>query len=133
MLKISRKVEYALIALRHFQVEDNKSLTSAKDIANIYGIPQELLAKILQRLSRKKIIASTKGPNGGYRLAVNPKSINMTEFFEIMEGPMGIMDCYFDSGCEKMDGCTIRNPINRINDSIRSVFNKMTLADITYQ
>jgi DNA-binding IscR family transcriptional regulator len=56
----------------------------------------------------------------------------MTKFFEIMEGPMGIMDCYFDSGCEQLNACNIRTPINRINDSIRSMFDKMTLADITY-
>ena len=56
----------------------------------------------------------------------------MTKFFEIMEGPMGIMDCYFDTQCEQLKSCTIREPINRINENIRSMFNKMTLADITY-
>ena len=57
---------------------------------------------------------------------------NMTKFFEILEGPVGIMDCYFDSNCEQLNGCNIREPINRINDNIRTMFNKMTLADITY-
>tara|TARA_B100000214_G_scaffold374176_1_gene356225 strand:+ start:1995 stop:2396 length:402 start_codon:yes stop_codon:yes gene_type:complete len=133
MLKISRKVEYALIALRHFQNQENDKLTSAKQLAKTYGVPQELLAKVLQRLSRSKMITSVKGPTGGYRLAIDPKKINMIDFFEVIEGPMGIMDCYFDSGCEKMDGCTIRKPINKINDSIRTMFNNMTLADITYQ
>ena len=98
MLKITRKVEYALIALRHFQNQEKNKLTSAKEMSKTYGIPQELLAKILQRLAREKIINAVKGPSGGYKLAVDPKTINMTKFFEIMEGPMGIMDCYFDSG-----------------------------------
>ena len=53
-------------------------------------------------------------------------------FFEILEGPMGIMDCYFDAGCNQLSACTIRTPINRINDSIRTIFDKLTLADITY-
>ena len=132
MLKITRKVEYALIALRHLQQAEKGHLASAKSMASTYGIPQELLAKILQRLSRKNIVQAVKGPNGGYKISLDPKKINMTEFFEIMEGPMGIMDCYFDSGCEQLNGCTIREPINRINDSIRSMFDNMTLADITY-
>ncbi|MDP6169062.1 MAG: Rrf2 family transcriptional regulator, partial [Candidatus Marinimicrobia bacterium] len=110
MLKISRKVEYALIALRHFQSQDQDKLTSAKELANTYGVPQELLAKVLQRLARNDIIDAVKGPTGGYRLSKDPETIKMTDFFEIMEGPMGIMDCYFDSGCEQMDGCTIRRP-----------------------
>lgn len=132
MLKISRKVEYALIALRHLHGQNMGELTSAKELAQTYGVPQELLAKVLQRLAKKDIIDAVKGPRGGYRLAIDPKSIKMTELFEIIEGPMGIMDCYFDSGCEQIDGCTIRTPINRINDSIRAMFNNMTLAEVTH-
>ncbi|MFL2982844.1 MAG: RrF2 family transcriptional regulator [Candidatus Neomarinimicrobiota bacterium] len=131
MLKISRKVEYALIALRHFQNQGEGKLTTAKELASTYGVPQELLAKVLQCLSKNKIIHSVKGPFGGYRLEKDPKTIKMTEFFEIIEGPMGIMDCYFDSGCNQLSGCTIREPINRINDSIRTMFNNMTLSEVT--
>jgi len=131
MLKISRKVEYALIALRHLQNQDQGKLTTSKELANIYGVPQELLAKVLQRLSKNNIIHAVKGPSGGYRLAKDPSTIKMTEFFEIIEGPMGIMDCYFDSNCNQLTNCTIKEPINRINDSIRSMFNNMTLAEVT--
>ena len=54
MFKISRKVEYALIALRHLQGLEEKELASAKELAKAYGVPQELLAKILQLLAKKK-------------------------------------------------------------------------------
>ena len=73
MLKITRKVEYALIALRHFQNQEKDKLTSAKEMSKTYGIPQELLAKILQRLARENIVDAVKGPAGGYKLAVDPK------------------------------------------------------------
>ena len=133
MLKITRKVEYALIALRHLQKNGGGQLCSAKTLSSEYGIPQELLAKILQKLSKENIILSVKGPKGGYKISKDPNTINMTKFFEIMEGPMGIVDCYFDSNCEQLNGCTIREPINRINNSIRTMFDKMTLADITFK
>ena len=132
MLKISRKVEYALIALRHLQGLKKEELASAKELADSYGVPKELLAKVLQRLAKKNIIDAVKGPHGGYKLAIDPENMKLTEFFEVIEGPMGIMDCYFDSGCEQLDGCTIRTPINRINDSIRTMFNNMTLAEVTH-
>ena len=132
MLKISRKVEYALIALRHLQSLKKEELASAKELADAYGVPKELLAKVLQRLAKKNIIDAVKGPYGGYRLAIDPERMRLTEFFEIIEGPMGIMNCYFDSRCEQIDGCTIRTPINRINDSIRTMFNNMTLAEVTH-
>lgn len=132
MLKLTRKVEYALIALRHLKGLNDGELSSAKEIAQKYSIPKELLAKVLQKLAQENIVRAVKGPTGGYRIITDPNSINMTNFFEIMEGPMAIMDCYFDSGCDQLSACTIRTPINRINDSIRSMFDKMTLADITY-
>ena len=83
MLKITRKVEYALIALRHLQANKEGQLSSAKEIAETYGIPQELLAKILQRLAREDIIISVKGAAGGYKLVTDPNTINMTKFFYV--------------------------------------------------
>ena len=50
MLKISRKVEYALIALRHFQNQGEGKLTTAKELASTYGVPQELLAKVFSKV-----------------------------------------------------------------------------------
>ena len=132
MLKITRKTEYALIALRHLQQNDAGVLSTSKEIATKYDIPKELLAKILQNLVKHDIISSTKGPSGGYEVIADPANINMTKFFEVMEGPFGIVDCYSDSGCDKLNNCTIRTPINRLNNSIRSVLDKMTLAEITY-
>ena len=131
MLKITRKVEYALIALNHLQQQNDGDLCSAKEISKQYGIPQELLAKTLQKLARVEIIEAVQGSTGGYKLLVDPITINMTHFFEILEGPVGIMDCYFDSGCRQLNTCNIRSPINKINDAIRNVFNNITLADLT--
>ncbi|HHZ98444.1 MAG TPA: Rrf2 family transcriptional regulator [Candidatus Marinimicrobia bacterium] len=131
MLKITRKVEYALIALNHLQQQNDGDLCSAKEISKQYGIPQELLAKTLQKLARVEIIEAVQGSTGGYKLLVDPSTISMTHFFEILEGPVGIMDCYFDSGCRQLNTCNIRSPINKINDAIRNVFNNITLADLT--
>ena len=77
MLNITRKVEYALIALRHMQSKNNTDLTSAKEIATKYGIPQQLLAKTLQQMARDGIIKAVQGPTGGYKIAANLKSISL--------------------------------------------------------
>ena len=73
-LKITRKVEYALIALRHLQQNGRGELCSAKTLSLEYGIPQELLAKILQKLSKENIILSVKGPKGGYKISKDPNT-----------------------------------------------------------
>ena len=132
MLKLTRKTEYALIALRHLRFVGADSIVSAKEIAAQYSIPQPLLAKVLQELSRRDFIEPIQGPRGGYRLKAKLDSISMTQFFEMMEGPLGIMDCYFDSNCELVETCNIRSPIQRLNESMRHMFDNMTVNDVTH-
>ena len=131
MLNITRKVEYALIALRHMQSKNNTDLTSAKEIATKYGIPQQLLAKTLQQMARDGIIKAVQGPAGGYKIAANLKSISLKDFFEKLEGPLGMMDCYFDSDCLQITNCNIRLPIQRINNNMRDMFAQMSLQEVT--
>lgn len=129
MLKITRKVEYGLIAVRHLK-KNSENLITANEISSSYGIPKEILAKTMQKLAKKNIIKSVKGPYGGYKAMDKSSSTTLNDFFEILEGPTAIMDCYFDSGCDHLTSCNIRTPINKINDSIRNLFEKLTLADI---
>ena len=129
MLKITRKVEYGLIAVRHLK-ENSENLITANEISSSYGIPKEILAKTMQKLAKKNIIKSVKGPYGGYKAMDKSSSTTLNDFFEILEGPTAIMDCYFDSGSDHLPSCNIRTPINKINDSIRNLFEKLTLADI---
>ena len=130
MLKITKKVEYALIAIRHLQ-ENQDKLVPVSDISASYGIPREILAKTLQKLANSNVIESYKGPSGGYKVTNKVAKITLNDFFEILEGPTAIMDCYFQDGCDHLNSCNIRTPINKINDSIRNLFNNLTLADIS--
>ncbi len=131
MLKITRKVEYALIALRHMQLKQSEELTSTKEIATRYGVPQQLLAKTLQHMARDGILEAVQGSAGGYRVATNLDKISMKDFFEKLEGPLGIMDCYFDSDCIQIGSCNIRVPIQRINDNMRNLFSQMSVQEVT--
>ena len=131
MLKLTRKTEYALIALRHLRFIGKDNVVSSKEIANQYNIPKPLLSKVLQDLARQNFIEPIQGPRGGYKLKAKLDSFSMTEFFELMEGPWGIMDCYFDSNCELVETCNIRSPIQRLNESMRTMFDKMTINDVT--
>ena len=131
MLKLTRKLEYALIALRHIQGQATEKIVSTKEIAETHRIPLQLLAKTLQQLAKHNIIEAIQGAHGGYRLKKSLDNINMNTLIQILEGPIGIMDCSVDSNCVQLDICNIRKPINRVNDAIVSMFDNLTLADIT--
>ena len=78
MLKISRKVEYALIALRHLQGLKKEELASAKELADSYGVPKELLAKVLQRLAKKNIVDANIGYKFSQKVSIDVDLQNLT-------------------------------------------------------
>ena len=131
MLKLTRKLEYALIALSHIQGQAAEKIVSTKEIAETHRIPLQLLAKTLQQLAKHNIIEAIQGAHGGYRLKKSLDNINMNTLIQILEGPIGNMDCSVDLNCVQLDICNIRKPINRVNDAIVSMFDNLTLADIT--
>jgi len=131
MFKITRKLEYALIALRYIQGQSEDKVVSAKEISGVYRIPLQLLAKILQELTKHNILEATQGAHGGYKLKKSLDQMNLTALIKILEGPIGIMDCSIDTKCVQLDICNIRKPINRVNDAIISMFDNLTLSEIT--
>tara|TARA_B110000263_G_scaffold221978_1_gene210780 strand:+ start:809 stop:1207 length:399 start_codon:yes stop_codon:yes gene_type:complete len=131
MLNITKTIEYALISIRHINNNGNGKLYTAREIASIYNIPQELLAKILQKLCRKGYLIGKKGINGGYSLNKNLENINLIDFIESIEGPIGIVQCSIDLNCELLDICNIRSPMNQINNNLRKTLSKLSLYDLT--
>ena len=130
MLKLTRKLEYALIALRHMQ-DKGDTFISAKEIAETYLIPKEILSKTLQQMARLNYIKAAQGPQGGYRIRKGSTEISMTQFMEDLEGPIGIVDCNINPDCIQLDNCNIRMPVKQINSNIRAIFNEIRVGDIT--
>ncbi|MCA9471226.1 MAG: Rrf2 family transcriptional regulator [Nitrospirales bacterium] len=138
MLKLSKKADYALMALQYMATVQFGEVTEArvvntKEVAEEHNIPVELLAKVLQALAKQDIIESHNGPKGGYLLAREPKRITIAQVLEAIEGPLGIADCYHDkeaSPCDQMDHCNIRTPLLKVQESIHQLLNSMSIEDM---
>ncbi|MEW6061589.1 MAG: Rrf2 family transcriptional regulator, partial [Bacteroidota bacterium] len=85
MLKLSKKVEYGLIAIRHIASVNNQ-ISTVKEIADKYNIPNEVLAKVMQKLTRGKLILSHQGAMGGYTLARSADQISVMDVIGVIEG-----------------------------------------------
>ena len=130
MLKITKTAEYALIAIKH--MSNIESLCSSNFIANQYNIPKEIMAKTLQKLSKKNYINAIRGPKGGYSINNSIKNINLIQFIEDIEGPVGISQCSANEDCNLIDCCNIKDPINKINKNIKNILSKVKLKDIAF-
>jgi len=131
MLRLGKKADYGLIALRHLAAQRLRTSCSAKEIALAYGMPAELVAKVLQRLAKIGLLASQHGTNGGYALARNPSQINAFEVIRALEGPLFITSCVTDrSECQQMTKCTVREPLRKVNDAIATALRQVTIASL---
>jgi Rrf2 family protein len=131
MLRLTKKADYGLMALKFLAERAELPSVSAKDIAEAYGIPPQLLAKILQRLTRAKLLRSHAGTNGGYALSRPPETITAFEVIVAIDGPLFITSC--ETGpkvCDLTDSCTVREPLQKVNESITSVLKGIRVADL---
>src|SRR5438270_8640070 len=132
MLKLTKKADYGLIAVKHLAELGPNGSCSAKDIAEAYRLPAEALAKILQKLAKAKLLVSHHGTNGGYALARDARQISALEIIRAIDGPLFITSClpHESSGCEQSECCTIREPLRQVNESIRALLEDIKIADM---
>ncbi len=138
MLRLTKKADYGLMALKYLAEQTMlsgktgaASAQSAKDIAEAYHIPPQLLAKILQTLTRQGILVSHAGTNGGYALARPAADISAFEVIRAIDGPLFITSCITIHGtCDLAGHCTIKEPLRKVNDSIKELLSGITIADL---
>jgi Rrf2 family protein len=131
MLKLTKKADYGLIAMQYLAAQP--ASRSAKEIAEAQGIPSELLAKILQRLVRSKLLVSVQGTNGGYRLARDSRTISAFDVIKAIEGPLFITSCVTHKGaCEQSSRCTVREPLQKVSLAIEEVLSKVTIFELAH-
>lgn len=132
MLKLTKKADYGLIALRHLTVYSDREAASAKEMAEKYGIPLPLLSKILQKLTREGMLQSLAGTNGGYRLARDPEKISALEVIRAIDGPIILTSCFTAHGeCDQSEKCTVREPLRRVHEGIVNLLRTITISDLS--
>jgi len=129
MLKLTKKADYALMAVKHLAEHSGASSRSAKDVADAFGIPPEALAKILQRLAKAGLLHSQHGINGGYTLARPAHTISAFEVIQAIDGTLFITSCVTVRGeCGQSDRCNIREPLRKVNESIEAVLKRIKIS-----
>lgn len=133
MLKLTKKADYGLIALRHLSRQEGTA--SAKDIADLYRIPLPLLSKVLQTLVRNGLLSSEQGAAGGYRLARDPQDITALEVIRSIDGPIILTHCFTEHSkhteCDQSNGCPVREPLRKVHEGIQNLLTSITVADLS--
>ena len=132
MLRLSKKADYALMAMKHLALRGDRGSSSAREIAEHYDIPIELLAKVLQRLVRRGLLASHQGTRGGYRLARLPLQISVADVIQAIDGPVTVTACSStdEAACEQFAKCNVRDPLQRVRDRILAALAECAIVEL---
>mgnify|MGYP001110575818 CR=1 FL=1 len=131
MLKLTKKFEYGLLAIRYIAQMRNGDIATAKEIADQSGLPYELVAKILQQLAKAEIVSSVQGVKGGYRLNKPASEISFTEIADAVDDPIQLIECADNpTGCSVYPGCGIKQPLTEIQKRFRQIFSEAKVAEI---
>lgn len=131
MLRLSKKADYALLAVRHLAAHADGGAVSARELAETYDIPAELLAKVLQKLVRARLLESHQGIRGGYGLSRKADVMSVAEVIQAIDGPLTVTACTEDDRtCDQYAKCNIRDPLWRIKDRIVSALAATSIAEL---
>lgn len=129
MVKINKKVEYALMVLKYMSDKNDNELVTARDICGKFNIPFDTTAKVMQQMNNVGILHSTKGVKGGYTLKANLENISYLQLAELIERKKVSADC-INSNCSLIETCNITKPISRLNTYLMYFFQDLTLKDL---
>jgi len=132
MLRLSKKADYALMAMSHLaRKQGGAASTSARDIAERYDIPIELMAKVLQRLVRTGLLVSTQGTRGGYTLSRPSGLISVADVIQAIDGPFTVTACSTEKhDCEQYTKCNVRGPLWQIRERIVMALGTVSIAEM---
>lgn len=132
MLRISKRVEYGLMALQY--LSRTGTAASAREISDATSIPYELLAKVMQSLKKDGIIDSFQGVRGGYQMLMSPDQITLNRVVEALDEVTAITECASDladhATCDLYDVCTIKDPMKRLQTKLTESVGNMTIAEL---
>lgn len=102
------------------------------ELASILNLSSHHIKKIVYKLSKYGYISSTKGRNGGIKLGLDPKDINLGKVLEITEDNLNLVECFSVKGnsCNISKLCKLKPIINDALIAFKSVFYQYTLQDV---
>lgn len=132
MNKIHRKVEYALISLRHMKKKEPGQLTTVKEICRAYGCSFDATSRVLQMMVQKGLLKSEQGAQGGYLIQRDLRKVSLYDLIEFVVGPISVVKC-LDSGkgeCGIEDRCNVIAPLAYLNDKIIAFYRDINIDEM---
>ncbi len=129
-MKLNKSTRYALYAAMEMADAGDDQVTAAQ-VAERYGIPATVMAKVFQQLVRRGIAVGTRGTGGGYQLVKPPAEVTMLDVIQLFEPPRTPGECLLAEGsgisCATPEECRLRRVFDEVDELVRCTFASITL------
>ena len=135
MIKIHRKLEYALLALQHMRMVGamgcSDRLVTARELCQVHSMPFDVLSKVLQRLAHCSMLSSSQGAQGGYQLRTDLRQCSLYELSEALVGPIRFANC-MDERCEcQLTGsCTVISAVVNLAKRVENLYRNVSVDEL---
>jgi Rrf2 family protein len=141
MFKLSRRLDYAILAVSHLAGRAAGSTVSARALADATRIPPAILANILKDLAHAGLVRSERGVHGGYELALAPDDLSIGRLVRALEGDVRLVECVPRAGadgepaegpslCQIESSCAVKAPLRRVHRRIQEVLDELTFDQL---
>ena len=131
-MKISTRGRYALRMMVDLAASGNDEFITIKSIAARQEISEKYLEQIITTLSRSGFVKSTRGSQGGYKLAKSAEEYTVGMILRLIEGSLVPVACMEDepNQCPRCSKCATLDIWKQIDDAVNNVIDNVTLADL---
>ncbi len=132
MFRVDKRVEYALIALKHLLEAGPGALVTARAISESHQAPFDAVSRALQIMANQGWIKSERGVRGGYHLQASLENLSLLDLIHAVIGPLEIAKCMNEqsSRCSRVDSCNIISPIARLNEKLIMWYRTVRVVDL---
>ena len=126
---ITRNTDYALRAICY--ISKNSKVVTVSELVKELGVPKSYMRKILQQLSKTRILESYKGQGGGFKLKASPEKIYLTQVMEVFQGRLGLNGCFLKKDvCPNKGKCLLRKKIILIEETAIKQLQEINIASL---
>lgn len=131
-MKLSTRGKYGLYAMAYLAQKAEEGPQPLRAIAEVGKLPDQYLEQLLGSLRKAGLVATVRGAQGGYQLAMEPSRITIGDVLNATEGPLNLSDCTTDGdpGCPFSESCCTRPLLEYLTDNINKLLFGITLQDM---
>jgi Rrf2 family nitric oxide-sensitive transcriptional repressor len=134
MNRMSRKIEYSLMALKFMTKKALGELTTAKEVSDALHTPFDATARVMQVMAQKGLLKSEQGAFGGYQIAKDLAKVSLLDLIQFVEGPTALVKCLqSEEPCEIRGQCNIVSPIQTLNVKMKAFYQSLSLKEILFE